>query len=200
MSVIFDCLQLFAMAYPKIGPCIFIISQIFLAIFFLPCSPLTLMAGILWGAYFGLGLSIVGTLASSSITFLVSRYLFRSKAKSILYQKFPSLFVFLQHIKRHDWKVMAILQLNPLIPASSLGYFFGISPITLSRYIALTFIFNLPFQILYAITGESISNFINYGSKPILVFLLVLCLFLLIFLSPRIFNNRSQALGLSNES
>ena len=114
-------MQSFLISYANLGPFILIISQIYLTMFFLPCLPLTLISGMLWGTYYVLELSIAGTLTLSSIAFLFSRYLLRTRMKSIFEYRFPKISIFLEKISYYNWNVIAILQLNPLILASSLG-------------------------------------------------------------------------------
>ena len=77
MSVIVEANQL----HPFFGPIAFVIIQVFMAILFLPCSPLTILAGALWGGWYGFLISITATIFSMAVIFGLSRSFFRERIK-----------------------------------------------------------------------------------------------------------------------
>jgi uncharacterized membrane protein YdjX (TVP38/TMEM64 family) len=104
----------------------FFIHIVFAALF-LPCSPLTAMAGLLWGFWGGLAISIGSALTASSVTFMLGRYLKTrwpvSKLQAMSIGRLPARV--LAMIERAGWRAVFVLQLNPIVPASSFGYIFG---------------------------------------------------------------------------
>lgn len=144
--------------HPVAAPIIFIGVHILLAVFFLPCSPMTLMAGALWGGIYGLAVSIFAAMLSSAITFLLSRSFLHGKIERFLMHRYPKVDELLAQATVHDWKLIAVSQLNPLIPASTMGYAFGLSRITFARYLLFSGIFMLPLQALFVMTGHSVTS------------------------------------------
>lgn len=157
-------------ANPVAAPVLYIGVHVLLAVFFLPCSPMTLIAGALWGSAYGLLVSMVAATASLAATFLLSRSFLRSRIEHFIMRRYPKVAGLLAQVAVHDWKIIAAFQLNPLIPASTAGYAFGLSRVTLVRYLVLSGIFMLPLQILYVVTGGSVTSvFTSDGHWAILL-------------------------------
>ena len=142
--------------YPFAAPIFYIALHIVMAVFFLPCSSMTLLAGALWGGGYGLAISMLGALLSSTTTFLLSRSFLHGKIKNFIGHRYPKVVELLAQVALHDWKIIAVSQLNPLVPASTLGYAFGLSSMTLKRYILFSAVFMLPLQLLFVLTGFSV--------------------------------------------
>ena len=177
---------------PLAAPIIFIAVHLLMAVFFLPCSPMTLMAGAIWGGRYGLAISMFAALASSVTTFLLSRSFLHGKIENFLIYRYPKVTELLAQAALHDWKIIAVSQLNPLVPASTLGYAFGLSSITLKRYILFSAIFMLPLQILFVLTGHSVIGlFASGGHWGVALALIFLVAIFLIF-SKRIYRKICQ--------
>ena len=181
--------------FPMLAPLLFVIIHMVMAILILPCSPLTLMAGALWGGVYGLSLSIVGALASSAATFLLSRSLFHDRIHNFLLRRYPSVTNILARSATHDWKLVAVTQLNPMLPASVMGYVFGLTHLSLARYMLLSAIFMIPLQVLFVYTGHTVATTSSVTDIFILVFLLVFVLAVLSWLSKLAYRKLSKILG-----
>jgi|GEM_PF-2540192 len=144
--------------YPQAAPLVFIGVHTLMAILFLPCSPMTLMAGALWGSTYGLAVSICAAMVSSAATFLLSRSFLRGMIERLLVHRYPKVAGLLAKVTVHDWEIIAVTQMNPLIPASAIGYVFGLSQITFIRYLLFSGIFMLPLQALFVVTGHSVAS------------------------------------------
>jgi uncharacterized membrane protein YdjX (TVP38/TMEM64 family) len=169
-------ISLILLKYPLAAPLVFIGVHTLMAAFCLPCSPMTLMAGALWGGVYGLVISMVAAIVSSATTFLLSRSILHGKIENFLVHRFPKVTELLGQAAPHDLKIIAVSQLNPLVPASTLGYVFGLSSITLKRYILFSTIFMLPLQILFVLTGHSVIVLFvsgrHWGAALALIFLI----------------------------
>jgi uncharacterized membrane protein YdjX (TVP38/TMEM64 family) len=186
--------------HPLLGPMIFIAAHTLMAVFFLPCSPMTLLAGILWGGAYGLAISMLAALASSATTFLLSGSFLRGKIENFLIHRYPKVTELLAQTALHDWKIIAVSQLNPLVPASTLGYAFGLSPIPLRRYILFSAVFMLPLQLLFVLTGHSVIGlFVSDGKWGVALALIFLVAMLLAF-GKRIYRIICQLFGVKNGS
>lgn len=186
--------------HPLAAPIVFIVIHTLLAVFFLPCSPMTLLAGVLWGGGYGLSISMLAAIASSATTFFLSRSFLHRKIENFLLHRYPKVTELLAQAALHDWKIIAVSQLNPLVPASTLGYAFGLTPITLIRYILFSTIFMLPLQLLFVLTGYSlIGLFVSGGQWGVTLALIFLVAMLLIF-GKRIYRKICQLFGVKNGS
>lgn len=184
--------------HPFAAPVVFIGLHILMAVFFLPCSPMTLVAGALWGGVYGLAISMVAAITSSVTTFLLSRSFLHQKIERFLAHRYPKVTELLAQVAVHDWKIIAVSQLNPLIPASTLGYAFGLSQVTLKRYLFFSVIFMLPLQFLFVMTGHSVTSlFMSDGQWGVALALIVLvAIFTLV--SKRIYRELCQLFGVKN--
>lgn len=59
LNYFFDHIKIFLLEYPSLSPTLFVLFHIVFAICLLPCSPMGLIAGALWGKWLGLGVSIL---------------------------------------------------------------------------------------------------------------------------------------------
>ena len=159
-SYFFNLIQIFLNENIFLAPFIFIFIHVILSLFFLPCSPMTLISGLLWGPFEGLFISMFAAIMYASVTFMLSRYFLRCKIHDYLYFHYPKIILILNSSVKHDYKFIASMQFIPFFPGSSLGYFFGLSNIIFIRFIFFTFLFILPFQFFIVLSGHSIFSFL----------------------------------------
>jgi uncharacterized membrane protein YdjX (TVP38/TMEM64 family) len=198
MGYFIDYVHQILISYPIAAPIGFIAVQMLMAIFFMPCSPMTILAGVLWGAQYGLLISVFSSLVASSVTFLIARIYLREKIEIWINNRIPKLCILMPEILNHDWKVVAVSQLNPIMPASTLGYFFGLSPIKFTRYLGFSLVFMLPLQFLFVFTGNSIFDLLLKGINPVA---LIVIFSLLVFFTMHkwAYKKLCQILGVNNE-
>lgn len=186
------------LAYPVAAPLLFIAVHIFMAVFFLPCSPMTLMAGALWGGFYGLAISIAAAMAASATTFLLSRSFLHGRIEHFLAQRYPKVGDMLAQAAEHDWKIIAVSQMNPLMPSSTLGYVFGLSKVSFKRYLVFSLVFMLPLQLLFVMTGHSLVGLfvseVHWGVTATLVAVVVV----FVLMGKRIYKKICQLLGVNN--
>ena len=131
----FDIIKLFLGLHPIIAPLLFILIQVFLATFLIPCSLMTLVAGFLWGAIFGFCISTISTVFAASFTFYLSRNCLRTPLKNFLYKRFHKFKKYMLFKKILSWKEVVLIQINPIMPISSSGYFFGLTSTSFKKFI-----------------------------------------------------------------
>ena len=149
-------------AHPVGAPVIFVASHIAFAVFLLPCSPLTLLAGAFWGGLNGFALSFLGALLSAVVTFVLSRAIFRSRLRTIMTKRYP-VCGRLKTMGDRDLMLVAATYINPAMPSSAAGYFFGLTDMSFTRFISLSAIFMLPLQSLFVLTGYSAGSLAIQG-------------------------------------
>lgn len=184
--------------HPLAAPIVFIGVHTLMAVFFLPCSPMTLMAGALWGGTYGLVVSIFSAMVSSATTFLLSRSFLHGKIKRFLTHRYPKVAKLLDQAAAHDWKLIAISQMNPLIPASTMGYAFGLSRITLPRYLLFSGIFMLPLQVLFVMTGHSVTSLFTSDGQWEVALALIFLVAIVPLVNKHIFRKFCRVFGVND--
>lgn len=184
-------------SHPLAAPIVFIGVHTLMAILFLPCSPMTLMAGALWGGAYGLVISAVAAIASSAATFLLSRSFLHGRIEAFITKRYPKVSGLLVQAAVHDWKLIAVSQLNPLIPSSTMGYAFGLSRITLARYLLFSGIFMLPLQVLFVMTGHSVTTLFASDGQWVLPVALILLAAAVTLAGKQIFRRLCQFFGIT---
>jgi len=181
--------------HPVTAPILFIFAHTVLAVCLLPCSPMTMLAGVLWGGGKGVMLSGAAALVSSATTFGLSRTFLHDRIERYLLRRYPTVAGPLQRVVAHDWKIIAVLWLSPLIPASTAGYVFGLSRITLLRYLGFSAVFMLPLQILLVMTGHSAATLFSPGGQWGMTAALIALLIAVPFLGKRLSTSLDKSLG-----
>ena len=161
MTVIFQYLQDFLIQHTLLSPIVYILSHIVFAIFLIPCSPMAVIAGAIWGKWLGLFISILSAFLASCSTFLLSRFYLKKRIYHFLNKRYSRTDWFLEQTKKHGWKFVAYVQLNPAAPGSTLGYLFGLTNIEFPKYAMYLFVFMLPLQLLLVFIGASLSSILT---------------------------------------
>lgn len=138
------------------GVMLFLATHVALALAGLPCSPLTLAAGILWGPVEGLAYSMFALLLSCAVTFCIS-YKIGARILNFLPEKIS---IKISDVLTQDffssWKAVVLFSANPIIPAASTGYIFGLTRISFATFISATVLAVLPLQLAYIYLGDSL--------------------------------------------
>jgi uncharacterized membrane protein YdjX (TVP38/TMEM64 family)/Fe-S oxidoreductase len=159
-------------SHPVAAPLIFIGIYAIAPALFLFSIPLTLVAGFLWGPFWGVVLSITSATAGACVSFLLARYLFGGTVKAGFS---PERWQWLQtQVERHGWKAVAFTRLIPVFPFNVLNYLFGITPIPFRHYLWSTFVFMLPACVAFVAFGSSLGELILKGSiKGLIIGILI---------------------------
>jgi uncharacterized membrane protein YdjX (TVP38/TMEM64 family) len=173
--------------HPVLAPFILILAQVVLASFALPCSPLSMLAGILWGFYWGILFSTLATIAASLWTFFLGRAVLKRWTAN-WWNKIAAL------TARYNWKASMMAHANPIFPGSSLGYAFGAAGMSVNSFLLGVILGTIPLQIITVALGSAASDIANrsaYGSLLWFLFLLAL-MALYKILSPIVFDEKER--------
>lgn len=149
MSSFFQIISDLLISNPIYAPLLFITIHVTLSIFLIPCSPMTILAGVLWGPKIGFIISYISMMLSISITFMLSRNFQPLRIKRLIARLPKKILNNLGNIKS-----IFFFQSNPILPSSSLGYIFGSSKIKFIKYFILASLFNLPLQYVFVVFGD----------------------------------------------
>ena len=150
-------LFVFCQEYKLFAPLFLVSPQVLLAFFALPCSPLSVLAGILWGFYWGVLFSTIATLVASTYAYFLGRDVLKGWAERKITSQRLARIIWL--ISKYKWKASVMAHANPVFPGSSLGYAFGLSKISFKAFFFGLFLGTIPLQILTVMVGSSASEF-----------------------------------------
>ncbi len=139
------------------APFTYIIFYSFRSLFFFPASVLTVIAGILFGPWFGLIFTIIGENISANISFVVGRYFMKDFDESIesrnrfINKAFCS-------TRKNGFLTVLIMRLS-FVPFDLVGYFSGICNIRHKEFALGTFLGTIPGLLTYTMLGSAVGNF-----------------------------------------
>jgi uncharacterized membrane protein YdjX (TVP38/TMEM64 family) len=171
---------------------IYLLVFITAIILFIPITViLNLMAGFLFGIFWGTLYVNIGTVAGSTVVFLVFRYLFGDFIRKRYADKLKD---FDEHIKKYGYSYLLSLQLFPATPVFLINIFSGLTKISLWTFVWTTSLGVLPGSFVYVFAGQELSKIEStkeiFSWPIILIFVLLALLSLLPVLLSRFFNNK----------
>ncbi|UPT75631.1 MAG: TVP38/TMEM64 family protein [Elusimicrobiota bacterium] len=108
----------------------FVCLYVLACVAFLPISPLTLGAGVLFGVWKGFALVWCGATLGSCASFLLGRYLLREWVEKRA-ERWPLFGAIRRAVTRQGWKVVFLTRLAPVFPFTFLNYGYGLTRISL---------------------------------------------------------------------
>ncbi len=174
--------------YGALAPIIYMLIYAIAPSLFLPGLPITIAGGILFGPFWGVVYTIIGSTAGACAAFLVSRYLARDWVARHL--RSPRLRRLDQAVLHHGWRVVAFTRLIPLFPFNLLNYAFGLTKIPFGQYAITTFLAMLPACIAFIVFSSSLLDLVR--GKVSLAFIIGVALVVVVAAVP-IFYRRYKA-------
>jgi uncharacterized membrane protein YdjX (TVP38/TMEM64 family) len=142
---------------PVLTVLLFEIIYIFGVIAALPCLPLNLAAGFLWGGVLGGFYTTLAVTIGGWISFAAARGLVGSILVGQTQHKWIS--TVQEEFKKNGWKFVAFMRINPIIPTGPLNYLLGLTSLSNLAFISTTFIFLLPPSIAVSYIGYTLHTF-----------------------------------------
>ena len=121
----------------------------------LPASWLSLLAGFLYGPYFGSIVVFLSAFIGASISFFLAKEYFVKKIMTII-SRFPKIKLLEKIINKGGLKLIILTRLSPLFPFSILNYFYGLNKVSYKDF-SIGWLFIIPGTYLYCALG-SLSN------------------------------------------
>jgi uncharacterized membrane protein YdjX (TVP38/TMEM64 family) len=158
---------------------------------FLPGLPITLAGGVLFGPFWGVVYTSIGSTCGAALVFLVARYLARDwVTRKLAGTRLSSLD---EKVARHGWKIVAVSRLVPIFSFSLLNYAFGLTRISFWPYLAATFVCMLPSTIAYVYFSSNILDLLQGKISAGLI--IGVALVILVSLIPVIYKWRQAKAG-----
>jgi uncharacterized membrane protein YdjX (TVP38/TMEM64 family) len=142
---------------PKLAVFLFGIIYVLVVISSLPSLPLNLAAGFFWGGLIGGVYSSFAVTIGGYITFSLARALVGRPLAKQFKSEWAQLVQ--EEIQTKDWRFVAFMRLNPIIPTGPLNYLLGLTSMSQRVFLLTTFIFLLPPSIAVAYIGDTLQTF-----------------------------------------
>lgn len=150
----------FIKSFGMLAPIIFILMFAILPIFFFPVPILALVGGVVFGFVNGSILTFIGAIINCYLMFIISRKYGREYAKKLLKKKLkPKQAEKIFNVS--DDKLMislVVLRLIPLVPYNLINYGFGLTNISLLKYMLASIFGIIPGTIVFLNFGANVTN------------------------------------------
>ena len=130
-------------SFGKIAPLIYIGLYLVSTVFFLPGSPVTVLAGFVFGPLWGVFYASVASIISVSVAFLIARYVARDLVEGWVkdnaqFRKID------EQVEEQGWRILMFTRLVPIFPFNLQNYAYGLTSIRFFTYVLVSAIFMLP--------------------------------------------------------
>lgn len=117
----------------------------------LPGVTFAILAGVLFGPWWGTLFCLIATTAGAIIAFIVGRFFLKDSIKPMVAKNALLKKILFDDAGRSDIVLLAITRLVPLFPYNIQNFAYGITDISLAHYSLYTFLFMVPGVALYTI-------------------------------------------------
>lgn len=117
----------------------------------LPGITFAILAGVLFGPWWGTLLCLIATTLGAIMAFIVGRFFLKDSVKPMVEKNKLMKKILFDDSSRSDIILLAITRLVPLFPYNIQNFAYGITDISLSHYSLYTFLFMIPGVGLYTI-------------------------------------------------
>lgn len=125
------------LGFGAIAPVVFILLYAVATVAFLPGTPLSLLAGLVFGPVVGTLWIVIGATIGATLAFLIGRYAARDlvegwTANNERIRKLD------EGVEKQGWRMLLITRLVPLFPFNLQNYAYGLTKIGFGVYVGLT--------------------------------------------------------------
>ena len=130
-------------SFGRIAPLIYIGLYLVSTVFFLPGTPVTVLAGFIFGPLWGVFYASVASIISVSVAFLIARYVARDLVES--WVKDNAQFRRIdEQVEEQGWRILMFTRLVPIFPFNLQNYAYGLTSLRFSTFVLVSAIFMLP--------------------------------------------------------
>ncbi|RKU15540.1 TVP38/TMEM64 family protein [Candidatus Poribacteria bacterium] len=172
-------------SFGKIAPLVYIGLYLVSTVFFLPGSPVTVLAGFVFGPLWGVFYASVASIISVSVAFLIARYVARDLVEGWVkdnaqFRKID------EQVEEQGWRILMFTRLVPIFPFNLQNYAYGLTSIRFSTYVLVSAIFMLPGTAVFVQLGGAFVSGEGNIWKTLLYLGIAGVLMLLLSLIPRL--------------
>ena len=160
----------------------------------LPGVTFAILAGVIFGPWWGTLFCLIATTLGAIIAFIVGRFFLQDSIKPMVAKNALLKKILFDEAGRSDIVLLAITRLVPLFPYNIQNFAYGITDISLAHYSLYTFIFMIPGVALYTIGTAGFTSAENrWLYWGIAAVLLVLVMFLGWYVKKRYLGSEESA-------
>ncbi len=174
------------------APLVFVLGYAAATVAFLPGTPLTLLAGLAFGAVLGTVYALVGAVLGLTLAFLAARYAVRSAVSSWV-QDNERLAKLDEQVERQGWRILIITRLVPIFPFNLQNYAYGLTKINLATYVLVSAVCIVPGTAAFAFAGGSLTTAGEDLGRTFIYLGIAAVLFVLLSLIPGYLRRRGEA-------
>jgi len=172
-------------SFGKLAALVYILAYIFNTVSVIPpIAPLSLTAGLAFGAGWGALFLMLGAMIGTSATFAISRFFGRGLAEKMLKGRFKHLD---EKLEGNGFMTVLFFRVIPLVPYEVLNYACGLSKIQFIDYFTATLLGLIPGVVIAAFFGGSLGEIRSLSDVLAPKFLIAVGLMLLILAVPTIY-------------
>ena len=130
-------------SFGRIAPLVYMGLYLVSTVFFLPGTPVTVLAGFIFGPLWGIFYASVASIISVSVAFLIARYVARDLVEGWVkdnaqFRKID------EQVEEQGWRILMFTRLVPIFPFNLQNYAYGLTSIRFSTFVLVSAIFMLP--------------------------------------------------------
>jgi uncharacterized membrane protein YdjX (TVP38/TMEM64 family) len=145
------------------APAGFLAAYLVAPVLLIPCLPLTLGGGALFGFWRGCALVSLGSTLGAMAAFSIARRLGRRRLEGLLV-RYPRLRAVDASLATGGWRVVLLLRLSPIVPYVGLNYAAGLTPVPAREFLAATWVGMLPATAFYVYLGSAAKTWATKGT------------------------------------
>jgi uncharacterized membrane protein YdjX (TVP38/TMEM64 family) len=147
------------------GVAIFFVVHAITATVGLPASLMAMTAGFAYGPVWGLFVAWPASAVSALWPFLLGRTVLRGPVRRMLARS-PRTRTLDRAVDREGFKLVLLLRLSPVMPYGPVNYAFGVTRISVARYLGASAIGEMPGAWLYSYVGSAVATAAQLSAMP----------------------------------
>lgn len=176
-------------SFGVVAPLVYIGFYIVATVFFLPGLPVTALAGVAFGPFWGVVYASIASVIGVSLAFLIARYAARRMVENWVsgneqFQKID------EGVQKQGWRMLMITRLVPLFPFNLQNYAYGLTKIQFPTYVLVSWICMLPGTAAYVQLGGALVGGGGNLGKTLLYLAIAGLLIVLVSLIPTLIRKR----------
>jgi uncharacterized membrane protein YdjX (TVP38/TMEM64 family) len=132
----------------------------------IPGSLVTLLIGAIYGPWLGTALVSPASVLGATLAFLLGRSVFRESIEAKMSGN--ARFTALQGaIEKEGFKVITLVRLSPIFPFNVVNYAFGLTRVSLVKYVLGSFLGMLPGTLMYVYLGSAVGDIAQLSNEGV---------------------------------
>ncbi len=139
-------------SFGAVAPLVYIGLYFVSTVFFLPGTPVTVLAGFVFGPLWGVLYASIASIISVSAAFLIARYVARDLVENWVKDNAQFRKIDTQ-VEEQGWRIVMLTRLVPIFPFNLQNYAYGLTSIRFTTYVIVSAIFMLPATTVFVQLG-----------------------------------------------